>query len=405
MFARNGKVTRFGIRPWAAALGLSALALCFTAYVGATAYLIYRDDLFGTTLTRQVNMQYAYEDRIAALRAEIDRVTSRHVVATHGVEEQVATLVQRQAEIEGRQGALDVLVEKARGIGIEVASTSEMRAPQPRRNAAGDSDSRPLGPALGYATRVTPIDDAITRMLLGNPDEEEPLGLRGNLEPLLLTVESSLDHAAGQQTGALEALQQQTVGETARISAAFTSIGISLAKGQPEEPQGGPFIPAGALHFVERTAMLNRSLDEIAAMRRAAASMPLRAPVAGHAISSRFGYREDPFLHRAAMHSGLDFAATSGTSVRSTAPGTVVSAGVNGGYGNAVEIRHAGGFSTRYAHLSAILVQPGAEVAAGALIGRVGSTGRSTGPHLHYETRRNGQAVDPTPFLQAGKAL
>ncbi|MDQ3558722.1 MAG: M23 family metallopeptidase [Pseudomonadota bacterium] len=133
--------------------------------------------------------------------------------------------------------------------------------------------------------------------------------------------------------------------------------------------------------------------------------MPLRAPVGGTAISSRFGYRTDPFLRSAALHSGLDFVAATGTSVRATAPGTVVSAGPSGGYGNMVEIRHAGGVSTRYAHLSAVLVEQGAEIKAGEVIGRVGSTGRSTGPHLHYETRRDGQAIDPTPYLEAGQAL
>jgi YD repeat-containing protein len=83
----------------------------------------------------------------------------------------------------------------------------------------------------------------------------------------------------------------------------------------------------------------------------------------------------------------------------------VVSAGWSGGYGQLVEIRHPDGVTTRYGHLSAILVQEGARVEAGALIGRVGSTGRSTGPHLHYETRRAGKAVDPAVFLAAGRAL
>jgi len=404
-FARNGKVTSIKVRPWAAAVGLSALALCLTAYIGATAYLIYRDDLLGATLARQVNMQYAYEDRIAALRSEIDRVTSRYVVAAQGVEEQVATLLRRQAEIEGRQDALDDLAEKARGIGIEVASTEEARAPRPRPAVALHSKSRLLDPALGYAPGATPTNDAIRATLMRTSDAQGPVELRGDLQPLLLSVGSSLENAARQQAVALDTLRNQTEGEAAKLSAALAPIGVNIATVEPEGPQGGPFIPAGALHFVERTAILNRTLDDIAALHRAAAGMPLRAPVGGTAISSRFGYRTDPFLRSAALHSGLDFVAATGTSVRATAPGTVVSAGPSGGYGNMVEIRHAGGVSTRYAHLSAVLVEQGAEIKAGEVIGRVGSTGRSTGPHLHYETRRDGQAIDPTPYLEAGQAL
>ncbi len=102
------------------------------------------------------------------------------------------------------------------------------------------------------------------------------------------------------------------------------------------------------------------------------------------------------------MHSGIDFRAEQGSPVRSTAPGRVVGAEYSGGYGNMVEIDHGNGITTRYAHLSAILVSEGQQVAQGTVVGRVGSTGRSTGPHLHYETRIEGDAVDPQRFLRAG---
>jgi murein DD-endopeptidase MepM/ murein hydrolase activator NlpD len=151
--------------------------------------------------------------------------------------------------------------------------------------------------------------------------------------------------------------------------------------------------------------MLSQALDEIAALRRSADSMPLRQPVAAIQQSSRFGFRMDPFLGRPAFHAGLDFVAEAGSEVRATAPGVVTAAGANGGYGLMVEIEHADDLSSRYAHLSAIFVPPGAKVHAGTLVGLVGSTGRSTGPHLHYELLRDGQAVNPSPFLAAGRAL
>lgn len=134
--------------------------------------------------------------------------------------------------------------------------------------------------------------------------------------------------------------------------------------------------------------------------------MPYRKPVVGNVeFSSGFGVRSDPFLGRPAMHTGLDFRASTGDPVRVTANGKVVNAGWAGGYGRMVEVDHGNGLSTRYGHLSQINVKVGEIVKIGQVIGEVGSTGRSTGPHLHYETRIDGEAVDPQKFLRAGVRL
>ena len=132
----------------------------------------------------------------------------------------------------------------------------------------------------------------------------------------------------------------------------------------------------------------------------------MRKPVSGEIdMSSGFGMRMDPFLRSPAMHTGLDMRGDTGDPVRATANGTVTSAGPNGGYGKMVEIEHKNGLSTRYAHLSAIDVKVGQVVKIGQVIGKIGSTGRSTGPHLHYETRVDGEAVDPQKYLRAGIRL
>ncbi len=135
--------------------------------------------------------------------------------------------------------------------------------------------------------------------------------------------------------------------------------------------------------------------------------MPLRKPLerVEGALTSNFGTRKDPFTGAATMHAGMDFRAPVGTSVRATGTGKVITAEPTGGYGNLVEIDHGNGVVTRYAHLSAFAVSVGQSVAAGTALGAVGSTGRSTGPHLHYETRINSVAVDPIRFLQAGADL
>jgi murein DD-endopeptidase MepM/ murein hydrolase activator NlpD len=134
--------------------------------------------------------------------------------------------------------------------------------------------------------------------------------------------------------------------------------------------------------------------------------VPYRKPVIGEVeFTSGFGVRSDPFLGRPAMHTGLDFRASTGDPVRVTANGKVVNAGWAGGYGRMVEVDHGNGLSTRYGHLSEINVKVGEYVKIGQVIGAVGSTGRSTGPHLHYETRIDGEAVDPQKFLRAGVRL
>ncbi|WP_457129412.1 M23 family metallopeptidase [Mucilaginibacter sp. HD30] len=117
-------------------------------------------------------------------------------------------------------------------------------------------------------------------------------------------------------------------------------------------------------------------------------------------LTSRFGYRNDPFSSsRAEYHPGIDFKGSYGDAVKCTANGRVVSAGWAGGYGNCVRVKHNNGFETVYGHLSRITVKIGQKVSVGDKVGQVGSTGRSTGAHLHYEVRQNGKPVNPTKFL------
>ena len=141
-------------------------------------------------------------------------------------------------------------------------------------------------------------------------------------------------------------------------------------------------------------------------LRRIANRLPLRKPLAGDPeITSGYGSRVDPFNGRLASHTGIDFRQAWGSPVRAAAAGTVISAGHNGGYGNMVDIDHGNGVISRYAHLSAVIVKSGQTVSTGTVLGRLGSTGRSTGPHLHYEVRYNDQPLDPRRFLAAGQKL
>ena len=168
---------------------------------------------------------------------------------------------------------------------------------------------------------------------------------------------------------------------------------------------GGPFIASGDVAFEDLADNVALSLDTLAELKRQTRKLPVANPLPGAQMSSNFGSRIDPFNRRSAFHAGIDFRAARGTPVKATGNGRVVHAGRRGGYGLMVEIDHGNGITTRYAHLSRILVKQGEKIKTGDTVGKVGSTGRSTGPHLHYEVRRHEKATNPKRFLQAGREI
>jgi murein DD-endopeptidase MepM/ murein hydrolase activator NlpD len=164
-------------------------------------------------------------------------------------------------------------------------------------------------------------------------------------------------------------------------------------------------VAEGSRSFRQGVAAANDGIGQLAALRAVARQLPLRRPLALAEITSGFGTRLDPFFSKPSYHAGVDFRSDAGSSVHATAAGQVVVAGNNGGYGIMVEIDHGSGLTTRYAHLSSISVKAGDRVAAGTVVGHVGTTGRSTGPHLHYEVRVEGEAIDPMRYIRAGREL
>ena len=163
---------------------------------------------------------------------------------------------------------------------------------------------------------------------------------------------------------------------------------------------GGPFEAVGKADPTFK--QLFSSWKKLDTLQDGAIAIPSEKPVRTAAFTSGFGVRSDPFRHGAAMHPGIDLSGPAGTPIYATADGTVLRAGWNsGGYGNLIELDHGRGIATRYGHLSAILIHAGDHIARGQLIGRMGSTGRSTGNHLHYEVRIDGRPVNPVPFMRA----
>jgi murein DD-endopeptidase MepM/ murein hydrolase activator NlpD len=182
----------------------------------------------------------------------------------------------------------------------------------------------------------------------------------------------------------------------ARSAAGLTRTGL-----------GGPFVPAtdGAAGADPKFAELFVNWQRVEQLEDAMASLPSYVPARSYTVTSSYGFRYDPFHGRGAQHAGLDMAGAHGEPIYAAATGRVVRAERYGAYGNTVDIDHGRGILTRYAHLSAINVSVGDRVEMGEHIAAMGSTGRSTGTHLHYEVRIDGQPVNPRPFIESSRYL
>ena len=401
-----GKQVRFGpVAFWIVVGTVTVLGI----WSAATAtYFAFRDDVLTRLIARQAEMQYAYEDRIAELRARVDRTTSRQLLDQEQFDQKLDQIMRRQTTLESRATALGTIPD---------ASVTGSIRTQSHGAAAATSSGTP---------KPSPISDTV--IFVAPPDREARLESRApvvvkvqpnqfakvrGFDNVLARLQGSLDKIEGRQMAALSSVEESMELRIRRMRGVITDLGLDMAQLEAATPRsgvGGPFVPvklapdAGA--FERQLYRINTTRAQVERLNRTLALVPYRKPVIGEVeFTSGFGIRSDPFLGRPAMHTGLDFRAASGDPVRATANGKVASSGWMGGYGRMVEIDHGNGLSTRYGHLSEINVKVGDHVKIGQVIGAVGSTGRSTGPHLHYETRIDGDAVDPQKFLRAGVRL
>ncbi|MEL6750534.1 MAG: M23 family metallopeptidase [Pseudomonadota bacterium] len=363
----------------ARATTLAGAALCVGAValglLGWTAYGAVQDDLLGASLARQAQMKRAYEDRIAALRTKVDIVTSRQLLDQQALENRIAKLVAKQQQIGARA--------------VHVADAI---------NRTGGKLPTVVRPPV---VKAKPTLGATGLRLGGLVGSQSPFSAPTRAEPnIIAEVETSLAETERQQLADVQAMQNRAARKARQLASILKNQGVSVTG------TGGPLIELkGAGDFMESVEALDATLETLEDVRKAALFLPHGSPAPGRQVSSHFGTRRDPFTKRSAMHGGMDFRAPRGARVVATASGTVTKAGRAGGYGKLVEIDHGGGITTRYAHLSRIKVKKGQRVTRGVLIGKVGSTGRSTGPHLHYEVRRRGMVLNPSRFVKLETAL
>jgi murein DD-endopeptidase MepM/ murein hydrolase activator NlpD len=379
--AHAGRQIRLG--PVAFWIAVGAVVVMAGWSVTTATYFAFRDDLLKGLIARQAEQQYAYEDRIAELRARIDRTTSRQLLDQEQFEQKLDDLVRRQSTLESRAATL---------VGIVDPPTGSLRTSRPGDSAA-----------------VPQAHDRRSSLELDTVPGARKAGKEADIGVKLSRIEASLDRVDRRQATTLAQMQERYESKARKLRGVLAELGLKL-NAPVQGASGGPFVPIklpGEGNSFERTiTRVNIARTQADQLSRSLVFVPLRKPIPGELdVSSTFGVRFDPFLHIPAMHTGIDFRGDVGEAVHATAAGTVTNAGWSGGYGNMVEIDHGNGLATRYGHMSQIDVSVGDEIRIGQVVGRMGSTGRSTGPHLHYETRIDGEAVDPQKFLNAGATL
>jgi murein DD-endopeptidase MepM/ murein hydrolase activator NlpD len=353
------------------------------------------------------SLRREYEERIAALRTQVDSLTSRHALSQKLVETKVDVLLEQQEELSARYDRLQPLFDRAEATGL-------IASPVPLPTAKPEEDQTRTVDRPSSVAGETPDDEAGGDLRLGALTADAPhrlvasapLGAKGISDTTIREIGRAIDMVEFRQISELQRLADTARVRTVKIASALETAGIAVDKLEPEAATGGPFEPVPAnFDFDESVSELETALAALQEVRSVAESLPLSSPMARRYVSSNYGVRPDPFLGRSALHAGIDYALPQGTPVTASAPGTVVFAGRAGGYGNMVEIDHGRGITSRYGHMARIGVRVGETVAKGAAIGAVGSTGRSTGPHLHYEIRRSGKAVDPERFFRLGDRI
>lgn len=369
----GGRQVRIG--PVAFWIVVGTLVVMAVWSIATGTYFAFRDDVLSGLISRHARIQIAYEDRIAELRGAVDRITSRQLLDQEQFERRLDALLKRQAMLEQRTGALT-------DDGLTTGSIRRGKRDKDAQLRLRDQPRYPMSLAAA----------------------ENGAGLNG----MLARVAHALDRVAQHQTDVLDGMEQRYDSQARRMRSVLSELGVTPGRRSAE---GGPFIPlkpprADANAFDRQLYRVSIARAEIGRYRDTLVWVPVRKPLPGPLeVSSGFGVRNDPFLGRPSMHAGLDLRGEPGEPVRATADGRVKIAGWEGGYGQMIEIDHGNGLSTRFGHLSKIEVKAGQKVRIGDVIGRVGSTGRSTGPHLHYETRLNGEPVNPQKFLRAGIRL
>jgi murein DD-endopeptidase MepM/ murein hydrolase activator NlpD len=381
IYHRSGGSIRYvSISPWRQAM----IASVATVVVGWSLFATVSVLLRGPSLNLQSG---ATERKIARMERELKQARASEAIALQLLEKRTREFETHLAEAEERHSTLKFLLA----------------------NLQGESEDQPFVLAGDSASLMvdSTIEEADARQ--SHPDSIQVASADG------AGFRAKWDTLKEEQASFLNNVEEEAVEKYERSRGVIRLSGVPLNQVMDQPEMGGPLVEADKIQqaelafgddqmFKDRVLEVAARLEEARRMESLIHGLPLGAPVAEpYRETSGFGNRIDPFTRRIAWHDGADLAAYYGAPVKATAPGKVTFSGVKAGYGRVVEVDHGRGFRTRYGHLASISVSTGGMVAIGQKVGTMGSTGRSTGPHLHYEVYFRGKSYDPIKFLRAGK--
>lgn len=411
----HGQVQFMALSPWTQ-VGLALGALLFLGWVGFTSVnVVFQDQIIAAKDRKFVRMQSAYEQRIAEMQSSYDALATRMVQAEQ-------RFLATTSDLEAKHELLAELLNHSREVRSQLDDM--------RKSVAGliDGHEGEKARETRILLRPVPVEGAFRESRV--PVSILPAGRGGAFADLaqaadglrhdekMALMDERLDHVSALQHQLINRIEEVTDLEISEMEGIIRLTGFDpdrLADRMDirAEAHGGPFInyadnlspsdDEGTQGFDRQLFRVATNLDRISVLNQTLRRLPLAKPVYGIRTTSNFGARVDPFNRKLAFHSGIDFAGPYGTPVHAAMEGRVVYAGWRGAYGRFVEIDHGNGIRTRYAHLASIAVKAGQRVQFRETIGKIGSSGRSTGPHLHYEVWVDGKVQNPAKFLKAGQ--
>ena len=412
-YRSQGNVRFVSLNKPAQGLLTAVLITSFGWVVFASVYLLFKDQIIDSKNRRIANMESAYEQ----LSQELSDTQDHFVALTSDLEtkhKQLLDLVHYKGSLENRlsslTGELDTVIsERDKALKLKQALKAQVEQLESNLSVTSthnSSLSESLHTTRQSLSQITQDRDVAKKLHLSAAKRVAELGQR------LTELKSS-------QQNLINRIQDRTHVSVGEMESMVKLTGLDVVDllrltDAAETGQGGPLVSLDAIQsanefkgmgneFESSVLELELHLARWEGLQQILQTLPLSPPADNFYRSSGFGKRKDPFTKRWAMHYGLDFAGPFKTIVRATAAGVVTYAGRKGSYGRFVEINHGLGVKTRYAHLHKILVKKGGKVNFRQKIGMMGSTGRSTGSHVHYEVLFNGRSQDPDKFLKAGK--
>lgn len=369
-FRTDGKVRFFTLTTGMQLTGVAAMCMTFL-WLGKSTY-----------------DYIAQSDRLKANRVALYKMSGQMEALSDDFDGLEQRILDRAAKIEVRQGILQSVLND----GLVDAAPIDLQTLTDDALSTADAaeEKAPRKKASAFMLRKPGADP-----------QEHFASVFSILEKRQIAFAADLHaRAQGEKDDILTLLSNLNVDPEVFLATAQEQAGDAASGGNI----GGPFIALSSLaeeDTPEPFTALVEDWAELKDLRQQVLSVPAIAPLDKYYVSSKYGKRRDPFSRRWAHHSGVDLAAWYGTPIHATSDGKVTYAGYKAGYGRVVEIDHGNGFVTRYGHLRKVVVKKGQSVTMKTKLGETGSTGRSTGPHVHYEIWFNGKTVNPVPFIKA----